>query len=548
MPENPAECNGVVRAEETPPCDEGTEAASLTPILGVSNISQVFELFAALDAALLHPETTELVQEYLDHAHQRWNPVLSLDQEDYPYSDAYNALQLVRLHGHEMRYCHPWKTWLTWMDTHWQPDTTDRMILWQRQTMQHLWYAQAGMDEDQIQALQRHVTKSFSTARLKAAVEQAQSWEGISVGTEALDIDPWLLNCANGTLDLRTGILRDHCQTDMLTKCLEIVYDPLATCPTWEHFLWRIMGGSQGPIDPDTMGAGEMDNRNQADQQAQTLIEFQQRFVGYALTGDTSEQCMCVLHGSGANGKSTYLETLRALFGGYALTTPSASLLAKERQDTIPNDIARLRGARLVTAVEIGEGKRLDEELLKRLTGQDMVTARFLHQEFFEFKPTFKLMVACNHLPTIRGADHAIWRRLHRIPFTVTIPDHEQDKDLPAKLQAELPGILAWAVRGCLAWRQTGLGVPDVVHQATAEYRSDMDSLGRFLEECCIRLDEARVKAGELYDAYKSWCATTGEYAMTLTAMGKRLDERGYAKHVSNYVWRLGVALKDTSI
>jgi putative DNA primase/helicase len=322
-----------------------------------------------------------------------------------------------------------------------------------------------------------------------------------------------------------------------------VAYDPQAACPTWERFLWRIIGGTNLEDDTEDRGAGESDNRQAADDRAKRLIGFLQRAIGYSLTGETREQCLFVLHGSGANGKSTFLEVLQTLLGDYAQSTPSASLLAKDRHDGIPNDIARLRGARLVTAVEIGQGRRLNEELMKRLTGQDTITARFLHAEFFDFRAEFKLFIACNHLPTITGTDHAIWRRIRLIPFTVTIPETEQDKDLPAKLQAELPGILAWAVRGCLAWQREGLGTPEEVKQATAGYRASMDQIGRFIEECCLVSQQVRIKASELYEAYKKWCDANGEQAATLSAFGHYLEEQGFAKHKIGTIWRLGIGL-----
>jgi putative DNA primase/helicase len=465
--------------------------------------------------------------------------------EEYPWGDAFNARALVQAHRHELRYCFPWKAWLIWDDTHWKRDETKRVWQWLRHTLVDVGeYVKQTMPDDNYKAFWRHFTRSLQTPRMEGALKAAESWHGISIGQEPFDVDPWLLNCPNGTLDLRTGAVSAHHPGDFLTKCLDVVYDPSAPCPEWERFLQRIMGFSQGPDTPE-MGCGELENRRLADKQTQELIDFLQRFVGYALTGITNEQCFCFLYGSGANGKSTFLETLRALLGDYALSTPSASLLSKERHDAIPNDIARLRGARLVTAVEMGEGKKLDEQLLKRLTGQDAVTARFLRQEFFEFLPQFKLLVACNHLPSLDGSDPAIWRRIHCVPFAVTIPEHEQDKDLSAKLRQELPGILAWAVRGCMAWQQGGLQPPGIVQRTTAAYRSDMDSVGRFLEECCVRIDQASVKAGDLYDAYKDWCSAGGESAMTLKAMSKRLDERGIEKYTSNYVWRRGIGLKD---
>ena len=463
-----------------------------------------------------------------------------------PYSDLYNARTLVLHYGQTLRYCYPWKSWLVWTGTHWQRDTSGAVMRLAKQTVKQLAREAENLDDKkEIAALLHHVKGSLSAAKLKAMVELAQSEEPIPLQPEDLDKDPWLLNCPNGTLNLKTGELHPHQQSDLLTKCSPVEYQADAPCPAWERFLWRIMGGSQGEDSPD-MPAGELENRRLADERAQRLITFLQRAIGYSLTGDTREQCLFVLHGSGSNGKSTFLETLQALLGDYAQSTPSATLLAKDphRHEGIPNDIARLRGARLVTAVEIGEGKRLNEELVKRLTGQDTLTARFLFAEFFDFRAEFKLHIACNHLPQIRGTDHAIWRRIKCIPFTVTIPDAEQDKNLPAKLKEELAGVLRWAVQGCLNWQREGLGTPDEVIAATKEFRASMDIIGRFIEESCLVSPTVQAKASDLYDAYKKWCEASGEYAVTLAAFGNRLEEQGFTRHKAGTIWRRGIGLQ----
>ncbi len=461
-----------------------------------------------------------------------------------PWSDYTNALALVREHGADLRYCFLWKAWLVWVVTHWEKDTSGTVMRLAKATIKKLARQVEHLDEDaEIKALMAHIKSSLSTFKLRAMMESAQSELPLPVQPEDLDANPWLLNCQNGTLDLHTGTLRPHERGDLLTKCLPIEYAADAACPTWDKFLWRIMGGSQGDDSPD-MSAGELDNRRQADARAGRLITFLQRAIGYSLTGDTREQCLFLLHGSGSNGKSTFLETLQALLGDYAQSTPSASLLAKKEEDPIRNDLARFRGARLITAVEIGEGKRLNEELVKRLTGQDTVTARFLYAEFFDFQATHKLFIACNHLPQIRGQDHAIWRRIRRIPFTVTIPEDKQDKDLPAKLRAELPGILRWAVQGCLDWQRDGLGTPEEVRAATEEYKASMDVLGQFIAECCAELADARCKASDLYEAYKKWCTNGGVLPVNSLEFGHKLTDRGFQPHKSNRIhWRLGIGL-----
>ena len=472
----------------------------------------------------------------------------SAAEEALPHSNYINARALVRQHGQHLRYCYPWKSWLVWTGTHWKRDTSGRVMSAAKGTIKKLACEVEALDDSTAaKVLLVHIQTSLATAKLKAMVESAQSEPDIPIQPEALDADPWLLNCTNGTLDLHTGTLQPHRPDDLLTKCLSIHFDAHAPCPTWKRFLWRIMGGTTLEEDTEEMSTSELEQRQAADDRAQRLVAFLQRAIGYSLTGDTREQCLFVLHGSGANGKSTFLEVLQALLGDYAQSTPSASLLAKSRPDGIPNDIGRLRGARLVTAVEIGEGKRLNEELVKRLTGQDTLTARFLHAEFFDFRAEFKIFIACNHLPTIKGTDHAIWRRIRLIPFEVTIPDTEQDKNLATKLRAELPGILRWAVEGCLNWQQEGLGPPAEVQEATANYRASMDNLGEFLEDMCLIGDAYRTKPSTLYTAYQHWCSENTKDPLAANEFGTRLTERGFpGKKGSHGVrWRLGIALRD---
>jgi len=337
---------------------------------------------------------------------------------------------------------------------------------------------------------------SESNPRIRAMLALARG--ELFVPAEKLDANPFLLAVLNGTLDLRTGALRSHDPADYITRLAPVAYDPNATCPRWIGFLRRVLGGDD------------------------ELIRGVQRMVGYSLSGDTREQVLFFLHGSGSNGKSTFLETLRTMFGDYATQSSFSAFLAR-RSDGPRNDLARLRGARLVTANEAGDGKRLDETVVKSLTGSDTVTARFLYSEEFEFRPQLKLWLAANHKPTVRGDDPAIWRRLRLLPFTVTIPDEEKDPQLPAALLEELPGILAWAVDGCLSWQKDGLGLPAAVRDATAQYRSEMDTLAAFVHQRCIVAPESEVKSTELFEAYVVWCQAQNEIAETQRAFNERL-------------------------
>jgi putative DNA primase/helicase len=324
----------------------------------------------------------------------------------------------------------------------------------------------------------------------------------VPVRPAELDAGPWRLNVQNGTLDLRSGALHPHDRADLITRLAAVDYDPDAPAPAWHAFLERILGG-----DPE-------------------LIAFVQRALGYALTGDTREQVLFILHGSGANGKSTLLEAVGGVMGDYALVTMVDTLMVRYGS-TVPNDVARLRGARLVVAVEPEEGQRLAEGRVKQLTGGDRIAARFLRQEFFEFRPEFKLFLATNHKPDVRGTDDAIWRRVRMVPFAVRIPEAEQDKTLRDKLAAEAAGILAWLVRGCLDWQRDGLGLAPAVRAATAGYRAEMDRLAGFLEECCILRPDAQVTVKALYEAHVAWCTANGEPPLAKRTLCLRLRERG---------------------
>jgi len=460
------------------------------------------------------------------------------DDTPLPYSDYTNALALVRDHGHDLHYCYPWGKWLRWTGTHWQTENDGAVMRSAKLTIKRLARQAEALDDDKaVKALLAHVKSSLATAKLKAMVESAQSEPSIPVLPEDLDTNPWLLNCTNGTLDLKTGILRPHDRTDLLTRSISVAYDPKAACPTWETFLWRIMGGTVTPDDPD-MSMGELEARQHADIRARALIDFLQRAIGHSLTGDTREQCLFIFWGSGANGKSTLVNTLLALLGPYAMKA-TAELLMVTRNDRHPTERADLFGTRFVAAIETEEGGRLKEVFVKEATGGDPIRARRMREDFWQFDPTHKVFLATNHKPVIRGTDHAIWRRIKLVPFTVAIPDAEQDKQLPATLYGELPGILAWAVRGCLAWQQDGLEEPDPVTEATAGYRQEMDVLGAFFAECCILAPYAKVKASVLYKAYQDWCTTNGEHALVQRNFGMRLSERGleHKREGTGYFW-----------
>jgi putative DNA primase/helicase len=290
-------------------------------------------------------------------------------------------------------------------------------------------------------------------------------------------------------------------------------------CPTWLKFLDTITGHSF------------------------ELSMYLQRCAGYSLTGDTSEHALFLLYGTGANGKSTFLEVLRFVLGDYAQSADFQSLMVSQGQ-SVRNDLAKLNGARFVTATESEDGKRMAENVVKQLTGGDTITTRFLYQDYFEFEPQFKLWLGTNHKPVIRGQDVGIWRRIRLIPFTVSIPLDQQDHDLKRKLKLEAPGILNWAIEGLGQWRAKGLQEPAAVSDATKEYQANQDVIGHFLDTRCVEEDGVKSSARSLYTAYKEWTQETNEWTMSERRFSTALTERGLKKvrHGAGIMWE-GIAI-----
>lgn len=444
------------------------------------------------------------------------------------HTDLGNAQRLVNRHGKDLRFCHPWGKWLVWDDSRWRIDDTGAVLRLAKETVRSI-YAEAAAESDERarEAIADHAMRSESASRIRAMVALAESESGIPVLPAELDCDPWLLNCLNGTVDLRTGELCPHRRDDLITKLAPVNYDPVAECPLWMKFLNEIMNNNQN------------------------LIGFLCRGVGQSLTGDVSEHILYIPYGSGRNGKSTFLNTIMVAVGDYAMTAPPDLLMAK-KNDQHPTELADLFGKRFVAAIESDQGRRLAEGLVKQLTGGDKIKARRMREDFWQFDPTHKLWFATNHRPRVHGTDVAIWSRIKLIPFEVQFPDGDprQDKKLPEKLKTELPGILRWAVEGCLAWQREGLGVPHEVRMATDAYRQEQDTLAGFLTDCCIINPLARTTAGSLYKEYVNWCTINGEHPVVQRNFGMQLAERGFVSQKGRGGQRFwhGVGLCENSV
>lgn len=429
---------------------------------------------------------------------------------EYHLTDTGNAERFAEEHTGTLRYCRPWKQWMIWTGKAWIEDNTGEVDRLGKATVENI--LKEGFNADSDEKREKLIKYALSCEKRQKRYDMiylAQSETGIPVLPSDFDRDTMLLNCNNGIVDLRTGKLRPHNRELLITKIINVSYDPSAECPQWLSFLEKIMNGNQ------------------------EILKFIQKAVGYSLTGLTKEQILFILHGKGANGKSTFLNTINDLLGNYAVNTPTDTFMLKKNEG-VNNDVARLRGARLVTAIESEEGKALAESIVKAMVGGDVIAARFLHAEFFEFKPCFKLWLATNHLPKIRGTDQAIWRRIRKIPFTVTIPDDEQDKDLSEKLKEEFSGILTWAVNGCLLWQQEGLKPPADIVKATSQYKDDMDIIGGFLQEKCILDPTATIQIKELYEAYERWSIENKEKPVGKNTFNSRIADKDCIKERGN--------------
>ncbi len=445
----------------------------------------------------------------------------------YMRTDLGNAERFVDTCGDDLRWCTEANRWMMWDGQRWGFDDGGHAAkrLAHKSVRSIFSEAENAADDQEAKAIAAHAVASQSATRIEALMSQAKPYLNISM--DDLDRDVWLVNAANGTLDLRTGELRQHRREDLITKAVSFGYDPGTPAPRFMEFMKEVLP------DPEVRA-------------------FVQRYAGYSLTGSTRERVLAFLHGGGKNGKSTLVEALRAAAGGYAQNTTVETILSSRGGSQIPNDVAALKGARLVSAAEPEKNRRMAESKVKNLTGSDTVTARFMRGEFFDFQPEFKLWISMNHRPIIVGTDDAIWDRIRLVPFNQRFADNP-DTELPGKLAEERAGIFAWMVRGALDWYESGLGCPEAVAAATKEYREEMDTLGDFFEARCVLDPNATAPASALYKQYEMWCDDTGERQETQTAFGARLTERGFESfkftsgpHKDRKGWR-GVGIKADS-
>jgi putative DNA primase/helicase len=440
-----------------------------------------------------------------------------------PSTDLGNGERFVAQHAKRVRYVATWDKWIIWDDARWRIDTTREVWRLAKKTVRSVYKEvaklanQPNADADEIEELSAWAKASERRERIAAMLALAANEQGVAIDHSVLDCDPWLLNCANGTVDLRTGELRAHDPADLLTKSTGVEYpnEPGVDTPVWDEFLESTFLANIG------------------------LIKFLQRLIGYAAAGIIREHVLAILWGTGSNGKSTLLNAILDALGDYGFQAPQGFLMVK-RGETHPTELTDLFGARFVSVAETEEGQRLNEGLVKVLTGGERIRARRMREDFWEFAPTHTPFMATNNKPVVRGGDYGIWRRLKLIPFTQRFVDPAEadehpsaplkDRELPAKLRQEQGGILRWIVEGCLAWQREGLNPPNVVKVATRAYKDESDIFKNWLADRCEVDPQAEWKASAAYKAYREWCDESGERPVSRNKFAEKVEAAGFER------------------
>ena len=448
-----------------------------------------------------------------------------IKHKNYSYDDTGNAQRFVDLWGEHVRYSFVRKNWFFYNGKYWELDQSGEVNRLVDKTLDFMKKEPIikadGIDEEEAEKLRnRHLKYSRGSNGKANMLKESRHLRPIQ--PDEFDRDKMLFNVSNGYINLEKGTLKDHDSKLYFSKYSPVEFTDKIDCPQWLDFLDQIFDGDQA------------------------LIDYLQRAVGYSLSGSTEEQMMFILYGNGRNGKSVFLDIIKEIMGNYTTNIQPQTLMVKNQSGGANSDIARLQGARLVTSTEPNDGMRFDEGLVKQITGGDEITARFLYGDEFDYYPEFKLWMATNHKPIIRGTDDGIWRRMAIIPFTVQIPEHKVDKQLPSKLKRELRAILNWAVEGYQLWRMIGLAEPQVIKDQRGEYRKEMDPIAEFIEERCFIDEGERERSSDLFAEFKAWASINNEYEMSHTKFGKEMSKR-FKKVPNNGVWYEGIGILQAS-
>lgn len=466
------------------------------------------DAFAGIDDLSAEPESAWEIDPLLDGA------------EIAEGTDIGNAAFFARRMRGRLIFNHPMKQWMTYDGKRWRLDDSGAAVRLAKEVVREMQRVAGGITDETLRGKAMKNTAVWSRRKIESMMWGAQS--ELPADPSSFNLDPYALNLLNGTLDVRTRILQPHDAGDFITKLAPVSFDRSARCDRWARFIDEIMEG-----DSD-------------------LVDFLQRFVGLCLTGLTVERLFAILHGSGANGKTTLLRVMLALLGDYGEAVDPEVFVTQRDANAASPELVRLAGARFVSASELPEGGRLSESLLKRFTGNDLVSARALYCETIKFAPSWKIVFATNHRPVIRDDSAAFWDRLHLVPFAARFDGTRRDPDLGAKLAEELAGILNWALDGFARWQEHGLNRPDRISSATSAYRAESDVIGAFITDRCIVADHAGTRGTALHAAFAEWAKANGERVPTARSFRSRLREKGFSTRQSHGdAVFLGVGLLD---
>ncbi|HAT4290172.1 TPA: hypothetical protein I9061_002714 [Clostridium perfringens] len=446
---------------------------------------------------------------------------------DYNWSDVGNAERLIALHGKDLKYNVNDGKWYVWNGSYWEKDVNFKVDNLYRSVLRRFQSAIPTIDlvdENETKKAREKanafVLRNETDGKIKATINQAKTFNNISFVES--DMDDYLLNTPKETINLRDLSQKQHDRKDLITQVAGVNCNPNTECPNWLAFLNRIFCGDQ------------------------ELINYVQKAVGYSLTGDMTEQCLFMLWGGGANGKSTFVKALEDIMGTYSATIKGETLMESKGQEGARGDLARLTNKRVVIASELQEGQVFNEPLLKVLSAGETLPVRFMYQEEFMLKPKFKLWIMTNKKPKVKGNDHGIWRRWRMIPFKYKFTEKEKDPNFyEEKLKPELEGILLWAITGYQMWKEQGFEAPEEVKEAVEDYKMDMDQVARFIEDCCVTGEKQECTGREMYNEYVNWCINEGEqYKMTNHKLARDLKEKGFInkRRTSGKYW-VGISI-----
>lgn len=441
----------------------------------------------------------------------------------YTYDDTGNALRFRDANAGLIHYNHVDGCWIYWDGVRWASDENgeikrraDKMLADMAKDLKEM------QDDPAYNAYKKHLSRSRSHRGKEGFIAEARHLEGVPVLPSEMDRAGNAFNVRNCLISLKTGRTAEHDKKYMISKLAPVTYDENAKCPRWDRFIEEITCGDK------------------------SLQLYLQRMIGYCMTAYTKEQCMFFLYGNGSNGKSVFVDTIAYMLGEYAASCQPETVMMRDRNNTARGDLARLKGARMVVTSEPNDGCRLDEGIVKQMTGgtENKLTARFLYGREFEFSPEFKIVMSTNYKPVIKGTDNGIWRRVRLIPFTAEFTKENRDPQLTEKLRRELPGILNWAIAGAVGWCKEGLPPCAIIDEAGQEYRSEMDRVQQFLDDCTECSDSGSTQASTLYKCYRAWCSEQGDrFPISSNKFCSELKRRYKSRKTSAFNEYLGIRI-----